>query len=423
MEKSADEEIILNSSNGRDSSVLWSPVPARTVEVTIPSATLSEEDSKDKHTQYVIQIKDKASGHIIKSVKRRFKEFIELHSALRQKYAHVRLPDPPKKTRKLLDDKNSPSLVKGRQQELLKYIRSIQNLPTQWESIHVQLFLRLMDITGKVFVITGASHGIGLATAQVIADLGGHTIFACRSKEKVQPLLDDLRMKCDNDKIEFMELDLADMASIRNFATNFLQKGINLDVLINNAAIAMEPGLTKDGFQLTLGTNYIGHFLLTSLLLENLLAGSPSRVINIGCGIHMGADLVALETVREEATGMINLYKAFRTSKLANAMFTKELAKRNRDNALSAFCVNPGVASSGLLRKLPNWINWGLQKMLKTPEECTKTILFCALSRDVTVYSGRYFEEMRVSKYSTKLDDDTAVSQLWEASARWINPN
>src|SRR5678816_600820 len=184
-----------------------------------------------------------------------------------------------------------------------------------------------LDLADKTFVITGANTGIGKITARELARRGARIILACRSREKTQPVIEEIQRETGNDKVELVELDLADLASVRRCAEELLARKLPIHGLINNAGLAGARGTTKDGFELTFGTNHLGHYLLTRLLLDRIKESGPARIINVASASHYqakGIDWTALRKKTKSRTGM----PEYSVSKLSNVLFTKELARR-----------------------------------------------------------------------------------------------
>src|ERR1700761_881609 len=151
-----------------------------------------------------------------------------------------------------------------------------------------------VDLAGKNFIVTGANTGIGKITAKSLAERGAHVILACRSLAKTQPVLDEIGKNA-----EFLELDLADLASVRRAAEEVLAKNIPIHGLINNAGLAGQRGTTKDGFELTFGTNHLGHYLFTRLLLDRIKQAGHARIVNVSSKSHYAAKGIDWAAQRE----------------------------------------------------------------------------------------------------------------------------
>src|SRR5579862_181095 len=177
------------------------------------------------------------------------------------------------------------------------------------------------------YLITGTNTGIGRATAAALAARGGRVILAARSQDKTMPVVHELRARFPNTELEFLLLDLADLASVRNAAATVLSTGRPLDVLINNAGLAAAERTTKDGFEITFGTNHVGHFALTEMLLPLLTAAPQGRIVHVSSEGHRKATGIPFDTLRT-AVERRDAFRMYCISKLANILYTKELARR-----------------------------------------------------------------------------------------------
>jgi NAD(P)-dependent dehydrogenase (short-subunit alcohol dehydrogenase family) len=205
------------------------------------------------------------------------------------------------------------------------------------------------DLTGKVVIVTGANSGIGLEAARELARKGAEVILACRNQDKAESALSELRKEIPQAKLAFLELDLADLDSIREFADQFRSRYSRLDVLLNNAGIMMVPyGKTEDGFELQLGVNHLGHFALTGLLVDVLLSTPGSRVVNISSNAHYAGELDFSNLMYEQ--GNYTPSGAYSRSKLANLLFTYELQRRLDDRSanVKSLAAHPGITATGL---------------------------------------------------------------------------
>ena len=183
------------------------------------------------------------------------------------------------------------------------------------------------DQTGRISIVTGANSGIGLETARELARNGAHVVLACRSETRGKEALANIQSELPAAQLEFMALDLADLEQVRSFATNFCDRFDRLDLLINNAGVMIPPASkTKQGYELQLGVNHIGHFALTGLLLPRLAATANARVINVSSVAHRGGSM-HFEDLDFDARGY-NANAAYGQSKLANLLFTAELARK-----------------------------------------------------------------------------------------------
>src|SRR2546422_481847 len=184
----------------------------------------------------------------------------------------------------------------------------------------------MSDLEGKTFLVTGANTGIGRETARALADRGAKVFLAGRSEAKVRPVIDEIAERTGNTTLAFLSLDLGDVSSVRSCAAAFLATGEPLHGLINNAGLAGQRGLTESGFEVHFGTNYVGPFLLTSLLIDRLRDGAPSRIVNVSSDAHYRARDIDYEAVRTRTKSRTG-FSEYAVSKLANVLHAQELAR------------------------------------------------------------------------------------------------
>ena len=206
------------------------------------------------------------------------------------------------------------------------------------------------DLSGKVIIVTGANSGIGYEAAKEFARKGAQTILACRSMDKAEAALDQILAEIPDAPAEIMQLDLASQASVREFADEFKAKYDRLDVLVNNAGIMMVPyGLTEDGFERQFGTNHLGHFALTGLLLDTILATPDARVVNVSSTGHRMGNMNFDNLMHANGKGYSSS-RAYAQSKLANLLFTYELQRRFETAGVDAeaLAAHPGGTNTNL---------------------------------------------------------------------------
>lgn len=204
------------------------------------------------------------------------------------------------------------------------------------------------DLTGKIAVVTGANSGIGFAATKALAEKGAYVIMGCRNMEKAEEALANIRQDIPDASVESMQLDLADLSSVRNFAQEFMNKHQSLHILLNNAGIMIPPKIkTVDGFELQFGTNHLGHFALTGLLMERIMNAERSRVVTMSSDVHKNGKINFDDLQWDQS---YNRSKAYYQSKLANILFAYELHRRLRaagSNVLS-ICTHPGTSRTNL---------------------------------------------------------------------------
>ncbi len=209
------------------------------------------------------------------------------------------------------------------------------------------------DQRGKTFVVTGANSGIGLEATAILAKKGAHVVLACRSPSRAKDALETIGKRASGSSVEVMSLDLSSLESVRGFAAELAAKHPKIDGLVNNAGLMALPyGKTKDGFEMQLGTNHLGHFALTGLLLPQLLATKGSRVVNVASTAHRWGRMRWDDLMGERGYDAWGWYGQ---SKLANLLFTYELARRLEQKGLgtTALACHPGYAATALQHKGP----------------------------------------------------------------------
>jgi retinol dehydrogenase 12 len=271
----------------------------------------------------------------------------------------------------------------------------------------------------NTFVITGANTGIGKITARELARAGHHVILACRSADKTQPVVDEIQRETANKNVELVLLDLGDLASVRRCAEELLARKTPIHGLINNAGLAGARGTTKDGFELTFGTNHLGHYLFTRLLLDRIKESGPARIVNVASDSHYQAKGIDWEAVRKKTKSTTGLPE-YEVSKLANVLFTKELARRLEGTGVTTYALHPGVVATDVWRRVPGPFRWVMKKFMVTPEQGAQTTLRCATAPELATETGRYYDKDGKEKKPARLADDTQLaSELWAKSAEW----
>jgi NAD(P)-dependent dehydrogenase (short-subunit alcohol dehydrogenase family) len=273
------------------------------------------------------------------------------------------------------------------------------------------------DLAGRTALITGANTGIGRATARELARRGARVYIASRSKPKGEEAVADIKAATGNDAVGLLPLDLTDLASVRSCAATFLGLGQPLHILINNAGLAGKRGITRDGFELMFGVNYLGHFALTRAMLECLAASAPSRVINLAGGAHFSAKGVDFVAVRQR-TRSLTASREYAMSKLCTVLFSQELARREKDRGVAAYAVHPGVVASDIWRSLPWPVRQLVTMRMPPAEQGARTSVYCATSPDVAEASGGYFEDCRQRQPNAVATEELGRS-LWERSEAW----
>jgi len=272
---------------------------------------------------------------------------------------------------------------------------------------------------GKVALITGANTGIGRVTARELAQQGAHVFIACRSVERARPVVDEIRAAAPGSQIELLSLDLGDLTSVRQCAQAFLARHLPLHLLINNAGVAGARGITPSGFELAFGTNHIGHFLLTQLLMDCMKRSAPARIVTVASQAHYRAPGINWEAVRRPTKTTTGLPE-YGVSKFANVLFSAELARKLAGTGITTYALHPGVVASDVWRSVP----WPLRSLIKlamlSTEEGAATTLHCATSPEAAQQTGLYYEKCRVKEPSKLAHDSALAAELWRRSEEWV---
>ena len=204
-------------------------------------------------------------------------------------------------------------------------------------------------LEGKTAIVTGANTGIGKETAIDLAKRGARVIVACRDPKRGADAVRDIKGASKSDEVIMKRLDLASLASVRQFSEEILQEESRIDILINNAGVMLTPYcLTEDGFEMQFGTNHLGHFLLTNLLLDRIKESAPSRIVNVSSTANYRGSLDFDNMMW--ANGGYTPWRSYDRSKLANVMFSRELAKRLEGTGVSTYSLHPGIINTELAR-------------------------------------------------------------------------
>jgi retinol dehydrogenase-14 len=274
----------------------------------------------------------------------------------------------------------------------------------------------------KVCLITGATSGIGKATAMGLADMGANVVMVGRDRGRGEAVMAEIKEKSANASVDFMLADLSSQQEIHRLADDFKEAYPRLDVLINNAGVIRSERITtEDGIEMTFAVNHLAYFLLTKLLLDVLKASAPSRIVNVASGEQRNGT-IDFDDLQGE-----NGYKgpkAYSQSKLATVLFTYELARRLEGTGVSANCLHPGVVGTNLGSGVSGAFGFMVRAMtplMKSPEKGAETSIYLASSPEVVGLSGRYFVKKAEARSSDASYDERIARRLWEASAELTN--
>ncbi len=278
---------------------------------------------------------------------------------------------------------------------------------------------------GRTVVITGGNSGVGRATAVALAGAGARTVITARSRERGEQAVSDIRRASRSDQVDLVVFDLADLSSVRDGASELLDRCDRIHVLVNNAGLVLsERTVTVDGFESTFAINHLGPFLLTQLLTDRLTASAPARVVNVASTAHQGARH-GLDFDDLQSTGHYRGMRAYSRSKLANILFTRELARRLASSGVTANALHPGTVATGFARDddAKGFLAFGvrlIKPFILTPEKGARTSVYLASSPEVADVTGEYFVKCRPRVPSAAARNDAAAVLLWSVSEELV---
>lgn len=270
-------------------------------------------------------------------------------------------------------------------------------------------------LQNKTAIVTGANSGMGMATVRALSDMGAKVIMLCRSEKRGTEALEKLLSEKYRD-LELILCDLGKFDSIRAFANTVRRGYDHIDILVNNAGfISLDRQETGEGLERQFGINHIGHFLLTMSLLD--LMGEGGRIVNVASGAHKTGK-IHFDDIN--LTKGFNVIKAYSQSKLANVLFTRELARRVKDRGITVNCCHPGAVATNIGIDRDTGFGKTVTRLLKpffqTPEQGARTAIFLASDDSVSDVTGEYFYKCRIAKSSKRSKDMELAKKLFEFS-------
>ena len=285
----------------------------------------------------------------------------------------------------------------------------------QWS---IKMCTSKVRLDGKVVIVTGANTGVGLCTVIDLARRGAIVIMACRNMNKGEQALEQAKKESGSKDLVLLKLDLSSLKSVRDFAKEFLSRYSKLHILINNAGIMMCPySKTEDGFEMQIGTNHFGHFVLTNLLLKVLKESAPSRVVTVSSIGHQFGKM-DFEDINFEKRPYSKL-AAYGQSKLANILFAKELHNKVKDHGITSYALHPGSVNTELGRyDFGASIYYSTFGLLygRTPVQGAQTSIYCAVEEGLEAKSGGYFRNCGLTKSTADSCNEGHMKKLWELS-------
>jgi NAD(P)-dependent dehydrogenase (short-subunit alcohol dehydrogenase family) len=278
----------------------------------------------------------------------------------------------------------------------------------------------MADMKGKVVVLTGGTSGIGQVAAESIAGMGARLILVARDKARGEAALSRLRGRSPGVAHAVYYADLSLLADMRRVGNEIAAAEPRVDVLINNAGALFTPRqVTADGLELTFATNHLSYFVLTHFLRERLIAAAPARIVNTSSEAHRRASLDFSDLQSERGYRGFSVYSR---SKLANILFTRELARRLEANRVNANSLHPGFVATrfgdnngGISSSVIGFLK---KAFAITPEKGAETIIYLATADEAAAITGQYFVKCRAATPSKQAQDDQAAKRLWEETAR-----
>jgi len=272
------------------------------------------------------------------------------------------------------------------------------------------------SLKGKTVLVTGGTNGLGLVTARELARMGAQVTIISRNAEKCAAVAEAIKTATGN-PVEFIAADLSTLAGIMQAAATFKQRHTHLHVLVNNAgALFARRQLTSDGYEMTFALNHLNYFLLTILLLDILKASAPARIVNVSSHAHEGASL-DFDNLQGEKhfSGM----QAYGQSKLANILFTYELARRLEGSGVTVNALHPGFIATGFARNNGIFYNLGMKVIglfIRKPDQGALTSIYLASSPEVEGISGKFFVDCKAVDSSPLSYDQALAQKLWQVS-------
>ena len=274
---------------------------------------------------------------------------------------------------------------------------------------------------GKTVLLTGGTNGIGLVTARELARMGAQVTIVGRNLQKCRAVVEAIDAETGS-PVEFICADLSTLAGIKHTASSYVRSHPKLNVLVNNAGgVFLKRRITADGFEMTFALNHLNYFLLTNLLIDLLKISAPARVVNVASGLHRGATLDFDNLQGEQNYAG---FRAYGQSKLANILFTYELARRLEKSGVTVNAVHPGYVDTGL--SLNNGFFFRVFAKLsarlfgRKPEVGALTSIYLASSPEVEGVTGKYFSDCKPEDSSFESYDKTTAERLWRTSLELI---
>jgi NAD(P)-dependent dehydrogenase (short-subunit alcohol dehydrogenase family) len=278
------------------------------------------------------------------------------------------------------------------------------------------------NMRGKICLVTGGTNGIGKATAQALARMGAMVIIVGRDAQKTSQVVQEIRAASGNPGVGSMLADLSSEQEVRRLADEFKSKYSHLHVLLNNAgAVFMQRQLSVDGIEMTFALNHLASFLLTNLLLDTLKASAPARIINVSSNAH-ATGKIEFEDLQGERGYSPRVYE---NSKLANILFTGELARRLEGTGVTVNALHPGFVATGFAKNngkvMSALVSIFVPLVARSPAKGAETSIYLASSPTVEGITGEYFYDSHVIPAALQATDMVVARKLWDVSAEMVH--
>jgi len=281
----------------------------------------------------------------------------------------------------------------------------------------------MMTMQGKICLITGGTNGIGKSTAQELARMGATVVIVGRNAQKTSQVVEEIRAASGNNTVDSLLADLSSQQEVRRLASDFKSKYSQLHVLLNNAGGTFTTRqLSVDGIEMTFALNHLAYFLLTNLLLDTIKASTPARIINVSSGAHSGGK-IDFDNLQGERS--YSSFGPYGNSKLANILFTTELARRLEGTGVTGNALHPGFTSTGFGKNNPGFLMKIMGAVVpliaRSPEKGAETSIYLASSPEVQSITGKYFVDCKVTQPAPQATDSAVAKKLWDVSAEMVH--
>jgi retinol dehydrogenase 12 len=280
------------------------------------------------------------------------------------------------------------------------------------------------ELAGKTCLVTGATNGIGRVSARALARMGAKLFLVARDPQRAEDTRAEILRETPGADVRIIVADLASQADVRRAAAEFLATGAPLHVLLNNAGVTqLHRSETVDGIETTFAVNHLAYFLLTLLLLDRLKASAPARIVNVASDAHRFGGALDFDDLGSKKS--FSWMAVYGRSKLANILFTRELARRLEGTGVTVNCLHPGAVRTGLgmnndapiLKLLVSLA----RPFMRSPEKGAETSIWACSAPELAKVSGRYFSDRKERRPNALALDDGAARRLWDVSARLVN--